>query len=894
LRLTAGESIGPYEIQELLGAGGMGEVYRATDPRLGRDVAIKVLPEAVSADPQTLARFQTEARAVAALSHPNIVALYDIGQTDRLSYVVMELLEGESLAERMRSGPIPVRKAMDWAVQVARGLAAAHEKGIVHRDLKPQNLFLTGQDRLKILDFGLARQNVASEGETVALSEATAPGAVLGTVGYMSPEQVRGQPVDARGDIFSFGAVLYELLTGRRAFEGDTSVDTMSAILHEEVADVSQSGRFVPPMLSRIVQRCLEKDPEQRFQSARDLAFAIEAASQGSASGVLPDGVDLGSKGAARVPWGGPRIVAVLLLTGLLGAALAYWLKPAAPAPEPARVRTLTFSGRDFQPSASPDERLIAFTSDRDGISRIWIKQLASGGEQPLTAGSDVAPRFSPDGSEILFLHGESGSFSAYRTALVGGQPRRIMQDVLDADWSPDGRQIAFHRIAGDRETREIVGLADVSTGQERVLTEIPGYFLAGLRWSPDGHSLLTTRLLTQGGAPTNTVLKIAVDSGKVTPLQIGQRGTRPAGPAWTPDGRIVLAVSPNILGDLTGVPSRMVLFDPARNTVQTLFWARGINPLQVNSSSNATIDVLKDETNELLHVVDLNGTGDRTLTTGLSVDRQPVYSPDGKSILFSSSRSGNLDLWIADVQTGALTQLTDDAAQDWDPAFSPGGDSIVFSSDRTGNLEIWMMDRDGGNARQVSHDGEDAENPGMTPDGRWIVYASANPVKLGIWKVHPDGTEATRLAEGNYTLPEMSHDGRYIVFVSSSTSLLSQTDQFLDLRTGTILPLSVPVGGVSISPNLPNVAYGRARWMPDGKSIAFVGYDDRGTVGIYQQDFDPQAKDTSASRRRLVGFVPGRPTESLGISPDGGTAVVAYVNQTRQLKIAENVAALK
>src|SRR6266496_1544154 len=288
MTISAGTRLGPYEILAPLGAGGMGEVYRARDRKLDRDVAVKVLPLSVAADPDTLARFEREAKAVAALSHPNILSIFDFGTQDGVSYAVMELLEGETLRGKLEAGPVPQKQAVDYALQIARGLSAAHEKGIVHRDLKPENLFVTRNGHVKILDFGLAKrvETVAPGKETSAPTQSghTEPGTVMGTLGYMSPEQVRGLPVDHRSDIFSFGAILYELLSGRKAFKCDTTSDTIAAILKEEPPGLSEPGRNIAPALDHVVRHCLEKDRGNRFQSARDVAFALSEASSGPAT----------------------------------------------------------------------------------------------------------------------------------------------------------------------------------------------------------------------------------------------------------------------------------------------------------------------------------------------------------------------------------------------------------------------------------------------------------------------------------------------------------------------------------------------------------------------------------------------------------------------------------
>jgi TolB-like protein len=369
--LATGTKLGPYEILAPLGVGGMGEVYRARDKKLDRDVAIKVLPQSVAADPDSLARFEREAKAVAALSHPNILSIFDFGTHEGISYAVMELLEGETLRGKFDTGPIPQKQAVDYALQIAKSLSAAHEKGVVHRDLKPENLFVMKDGHLKILDFGLAKrvEAIAPSEETSAptVSRHTEPGTVMGTVGYMSPEQVRGRPADHRSDIFSFGAVLYEMLTGRRAFRGDTAVETMNAILKEEPPGVAGSASGVSPALERVVRHCLEKSPEERFQSARDIAFALGEASSGSAAAPATP--------AAQPPR--PRALRPFLWAAGVAAALAalaaavLWLRPGAGAIDSLAVLPFVNAGGDPNAEYLSDgitESLINSVSQIPGI----------------------------------------------------------------------------------------------------------------------------------------------------------------------------------------------------------------------------------------------------------------------------------------------------------------------------------------------------------------------------------------------------------------------------------------------------------------------------------------------------------------------------------------------
>ncbi len=892
---TSGTSLGPYEIVELIAEGGMGEVYRARDTRLGRDVAIKVLNRSLEEDPERRRRFEQEARAVGAISHPNIVAVYDVAFERGHPFVVTELLEGESLRARVAAGPLPPRRVVDFAAQMAQGLAAAHEKGIVHRDLKPENVFVTTDGRIKILDFGLAKDShgVLGAGPADRVSTLTQPGVLLGTIGYMSPEQVLGRPADTRSDVFSFGAVLYEMLTGKPAFQKESAGETLGAILHGEPSELESFEHKLPPALERVVRRCLQKDPEERFRNGRELAFTLDAIA-GLTSSETPSAL-----AAARHPRP-PRIsregkraalfVSLGVLVGLVaGITLGYRMIPPRQA-DTHSLRFLTYGGRDSSPSVSPDGRTVAFTSDRDGRSRIWLKQMAGAEEVALTEGLDDFPRFSPDGASILFVRSEGGRSSLYRVPALGGEARKLLDDAVEGDWSPDGNRIAFVRLV-DRESyvSSVLGIFDTSTGRQRLAGRVANERLAHPRWSPDGKTIAVVPVVLMTGAPPNIYLFPADGGAPRTLRPPAGFGISSAAFVGTGDA-VVYALGETPAGGVGGSAggnSYVIRQNIYTGESQRLFWnPYGSQLMEVCGPGRLVFDTRSRQ--ESLREAPINGdpaARGRWLTRGNSTDRQPVYSPDGEWMMFTSNRGGNLDLWTLHTRTGAVRRVTDSHASDWDPAYVGDGKTIVWSSNRTGHFEIWMGAADGGNARQLTHDGLDAENPSATPDGAWIVYASGNPEKLGLWKVRADGTSASRLVSGSAIFPEVSPDGKYAAYM---TNFLPDSVAIRVARVADGSPanfeIHIPIRNVSTSGSL-----GRLRWMPDGGAIAFLGQNERGVNGVFVQRFAP-GRDTSATRRQIGGFDEESSTESFGISPDGRRLTVAGWDQVFSLVLAENV----
>jgi serine/threonine protein kinase/Tol biopolymer transport system component len=871
LAMTAdpGMLLGPYEVLASLGAGGMGEVFRARDSRLGREVALKILSRSQLRDPEALARFEAEARAVAALSHPNVRALYDLGESGQTRFAVMELLEGETLRARLFGGPLPPRKALEYALRITQGLAAAHDKGFVHRDIKPENVFLTRDGQVKILDFGLVQELTPPGQPPVKL-----PATVLGTVGYIAPEQARGHPADARADIFAFGAVLYEMLTGRRAFSGESAAEVMNAVVQDDPPPFGGSGARVPMTIDRLVRRCLEKAPGERFQSARDLGYAIEAA-------LASFETDWNPRPTWRAPPRARRLAAGAALLAL-GIALGVGLQRlgrSQPVPPPVAIRPLTHSGADHAPAASLDGRLVAFSSDRHGPPRIWLKQLLGGSEAAVTDGPDDDPRFSPDGGTLLFTRRQDGAPALYRVPILGGAPRRIASDAGDGDWSPDGRRVAFLRYADQAGLRSTtLWLSAADGGGARAVARFENRVLRWPRFSPDGRALV---LVDGGSAGARSPVILDPASGAWRTLPTWERGV-PMAAIWLDSRRLACTYA------VRGGGGRLMAQDVDSGELRSL--------LQVPSDTGR-LDrlgpgrlVFESVTNRIgLAEIGLgprSANPIRWLTREHAADRQPRFSPDGEWIVFSSNRSGNLDLWAVARRTGAVRRLTDDMAEDWDPAFFADG-RLLWSSGRNGHLEVWMAEADGSAARQVSDDGVDAQNPTATPDGQWIVYDSQNPARRGIWKVRPDGSDARRVVAGATGVPEVSPDGRYVLYLVAKDGEREslQVAQVADGRPAPfeIVPTRHRPGAVRL---------GRARWTSDGRAIAFVGQDAAGVHAVFVQDFVP-GRDTSASRRRLAGFDLDREAESFALSADGRQVVIAGWERSFSLVVVEGLPGL-
>lgn len=635
MALASGTKLGPYEIVARIGAGGMGEVYRARDTRLDRTVAIKVLPDQFALDPERLRRFNQEARVIAALSHPNILALYDVGTFGQSAYLVSEYLEGNTLRERLTGGALTVRRACGWADQIANGLAAAHDRGITHRDLKPDNVFITRDDHVKILDFGLAKLSRANaEAETMAASGGTTPGLVMGTVGYMSPEQVRGEDVDHRTDIFAFGAILYEMLSGRRAFRGDTSPETMTAILKEDPPALTTLSSTTPPAIESIVNRCLDKNPNRRFQSAKDLAFALEAVSGGTSATAAPASLPK----QWRWTLGRLGIVTLLILTGVAG---YFFGTRGRSQGAPSFLRLTRSRGSIGTARFAGDGQTVVFSAAWNGEpTRVFFQTLHSNDSTGLATGDGTQLfSISNTGELAIGLRSVQSSFwtskgTLARISLTGSAPRELLEDVEDADWSPDGTNFAIIRHIGRRFRLEFP--------MGKVLYETDGY-ISHIRFSPSGDRIAFMdhpELNDNGGVVSIVDLK---GQRKVLTRHWGSE----MGLVWSPKGNEVW-FGAELGGE--GYALRAVDLDGH----ERVLFSAPVDLFPQDVSRSGQLLLTTDERRVDVFVGNSSGGGEKDLTSIVGSWGHRISS-DGSFIVFDS---GDYDIYLRKTDGTPATKL--------------------------------------------------------------------------------------------------------------------------------------------------------------------------------------------------------------------------------------------
>jgi eukaryotic-like serine/threonine-protein kinase len=814
--LTAGAKVGPYEVVAPAGAGGMGEVYRARDTRLNRDVAIKVLPAAFARDPERLRRFQQEAQAVAALNHPNILAIHGFGEHEGSPYIVTEFLEGETLRGRLNSGALPVRKTTEFAEQMARGLAAAHDKGIVHRDLKPENIFVTRDGRVKILDFGLAKLTPEVTPDAATLASQTEPGVVMGTVGYMSTEQVKGQVADHRSDLFSFGAILYEMLSGKRAFRGETSVETMSAILKEDPPEFTETNRSVPPALDRIVRHCLEKNPEERFQSARDVAFAPGALTGSGSSATAT--VKIGTRAMWR-PW--LRIAAEL---ALLAFALSLLLTRHSEKPGfSIQASILPPPGDGFwanQTQAgviSPDGKFLALIAMRNGQTQLWMRPLDGSAAQPIAGSEDAAnPFWSPDSRYIGFF--ASGKLK--KVDISGGKISDICPSgafSTGGTWSSQGL-IVFSAVAG------VLKIVPDGGGTPEPISSISlSSDALGQSWPvflPDGrHILYLDWRYPSGDAHANGVWIGSLDGEKARRLPLYSTNVQYS------DGYLLYSRDSDLFAQKFDL-SRLELSGPALPVARNIQYDTFFEAGAFTASTNGILVYAASGTgvNSELTWMDRSGNAVGVLGEPDQFQAQSI-SPDGQRVVVDVKPSvAREKIWIYDVDRGTRVPLDPGESGPAlnNPVWSPDGKQVAYRNTVGKATAICVRASDGsGQEKQIGRDDGVFTTEDWSPDGRYLVVDASKFLGPQNWHDtlqvrRVDGDRKPELEIDNASGGHFSPDGRWLAYSDETSGQLYVT------------PFPGPGGRIAVS----SAGGIDPRWRGDGQELYYVA-DDYSLVSV-------------------------------------------------------------
>ena len=840
--LSSGTKLGPYEIQSPLGAGGMGEVYRARDTRLGRDVALKILPESFARDTERLRRFEQEAHSVAALNHPNILGVFDIGQHNGSPFLVSELLEGDTLRTVLDRGPLPQRKTIDYGVQIAQGLASAHEKGVVHRDVKPENIFIMKDGRIKLLDFGLAKLSqkasaagADSDGVTLTSSH-TAAGLVMGTAGYMAPEQVRGEPADPRTDIFAFGAVLYEMLSGRRAFRRDTPAETMTAILREDPPEFTASDHPVSPALDRIVGRCLEKNPEQRFQSAKDLSFALAALTGTDSSAGLRIGTT--TRRLAFLPW------ALAAITLCLGAAVAWFL---ASRPEPAQRMqfAIPVTGEVSHMALSADGSTLVFISpeENSGLPMVYVQRIGSPSATllPGTEGASY-PFLSPDGSNVAFF----ANGKLQKMPVTGGVPQ-VLARVLAARGGSWGSRdvIIYAPDAGStiwRVNADGTGTAPVTTfgGKEDNTHRWPvflpdgDHFLfldANFAWRDDrfsgiylsslsGRDKKLVLLCHSGFGYGANHLFYADDQRKLVSIAFNPASGTISGSTTVVANALGFQPS-TFWAALTAANNGILVYNSTAGAAQSLLtWmdrsgkelgrvggpAIQCNPTLSPDGSRVAVDISDPKENNVdVWLESTSGPGNTRFTFDPAEEVVGVWSRDSKTIAYRSNLSSGFGLMVKPA-TGLERErlvLQGPGTDDFLPnSWSPDDMKVLVTHQGLSGPHLELVSLSDGRSTNLLSGNAGQSNGMISPDGKWVAYASD---ESGSWEIYvttfPGAAGKWQVSRGGGTEPRWRGDGKEIFYLGPNGMLTAvPVNSESGFSTGTPTPLFQFRGRAAIS----------------------------------------------------------------------------------------------
>jgi serine/threonine protein kinase len=890
--IPSGTKLGRYEIRSKIGEGGMGEVYLAEDTRLHRKVAMKILSSELMQNKDRLRRFELEAQSAAALNHPNIAHIYEIGEGDGTNFIAMEFIDGQTMRELLRREQTDLAKLLRYLQHVAEGLAKAHSAGIVHRDLKPDNIMITREGHAKILDFGLAKliepqdrapggSDESSEVATAILAQHSTPGMILGTAGYMSPEQAQGKTkqIDHRSDIFSFGCILFEAVTRHKAFAGTDLIDTLNKIIREPVAPVSNFNPAASDDLQRIVRRCLAKDPDERYQTIKDVAIELKELRRelaGSAelditvpppsrSEVKREGPAFtsGQDAATSVPSGSlstrassaeyivneikrHKTAALMVLLLIAGTGIAYVVNRfATPTKlgvahfQNMKITRVTSEGNVDSVTISPDGKYTAYSLEESGKRSLWTKHLGTGSRVQIVPAIEAyglsASAFSPDGGYVYYtkVDEQNPQGALYQVPVLGGASKNILANVVQPiSLSPDGKQIAFGRYHVTSTSDELLLANTDGTNERHLITVKEPEWLGGASaaWSPDGQ-MLAVGYGNQNRNPSPSaglnlgmmVAVVSVADGRLKILST-RRWLYVGNVAWFSDGSgVVLVAREQVLG----APQIWQVSYPqgeARRVTNDLNFY-DFYSLTLTADSSALIAVKSDPVSNIWVAPGGDADRARAITSGKNVQQGHyglAWTPDGR-VVFDSNINGNASIWIMNADGGEAKPLTDSSADEFAPELPADGRFIGFTSSRTTLYQVWRMDSDGGNPRQLTQRIDGAPTFSISPDGRWVVY---HPFEGGIWKVSSDGGDATELiGKGSLRYPQVSPDGKLLAYFLNDEKTkrpklaVVTFDGATPLRTFD-LPVS---SGTSLYESGFTLLYRGFHWSPDGRALIYV-----------------------------------------------------------------------
>jgi len=860
-----GKVVNHYKIVSRLGKGGMGEVYAAEDTKLGRKVALKVLPAEMASNPERRARFEREAKAVASLNHPNIVTIHSVEEAEGIHFLTMELVDGQSLSALIPPHGLPLTELLDRGIALADAVSAAHKLGITHRDLKPDNIMIGADGRLKVLDFGLAKlQESATDagGTLLPTRSVTAEGKILGTVSYMSPEQAEGKTVDARSDVFSMGIILYQMATGRRPFQGDTAISTLSAILKETPQPIHDLNHALPRHLGRVVGHCLAKDPDRRYQSSLELRRELEGLREESESGemTLPDGLTAPAKAASGSKWIGLGLAAVAIIVVALVATrfLPGTETSAPPIPSAAanmQMTQLTTSGEGAEGAISPDGTYVAFLERADEGHSLWVSHVTTGSKVQIVDPSPDFfmwdPTFSPQSDYIFYCGIERGAGLAklYRVPVLGGNVRKIADGVVQRiSFSPNGERFVFNREEPGTSSLVVSNL-DGSNPNVIATRTFPSDF-DDPSWSPDGTTIAVAASTLAGGPQANIVL-VPADGGGAERHLFAEPWSAVGEVAWYSDGSgLVFDGNQRLeffVGQLWEVSYPR---GEARRITNDLNLYAGVTVDAAGKNLATTVAELSSD----IWIVEPDGSSDpmQLTRTGSAVEGFGLnWTPDG-GIVFGATGGGKLDLEIMDADGGNRKKITADAGLNGLPSVTPDGEWLVFLSTRAETINLWRSDLEGEEAVQLTF-GELDDEPSLSPDGRWVLFVGGDG--RNVMKVSIEGGEPVRLNDKHSQEPFVSPDGKLVA---------ARTWDDEAKRWGIdILPFG---GGEPIQRmDLPDGEY---QWAPDGKSLT-VSTDRAGTDNLFAHSLDGSApRQLTDFKDPFIG--------SFAWSPDGKRVAMA------------------